>query len=135
MGAALMWGANADPILDEPVKTRPQHFTPADYQAFDRNFSYGGATCEVGLKRKEICFGASPFEPVLASGVSIPENSPNMPAEFPVILNTELKAEGLDTWRFGRTLVLVRSGTRDIVDVMDLAAPYQDGDDTLLASR
>ena len=135
MGAALMWGASADPMLDAPVKERPQHFTQTDYQAFDRDFPFGNSTCEVGLKRKGVCFGVSPFEATLAPGSTVPVSSPDMPAEFPVILKTELKAEGLETWRFGRSLVLVRSGTRDIVDVMDLSTPYKDRDATLVASR
>jgi hypothetical protein len=135
MGAAVMWGASADPILDEPVRDRPQHFTQADYQAFDRDFSLDGEPCMVGVKRKGVCFGASPFEASLASGSTIPLTSPDMPAEFPVILQTELKAAGLETWRFGRSLVLVKAGTRDIVDVMDLNAPYQEQGSAMLASR
>ena len=54
---------------------------------------------------------------------------------FPVILKTELKADGLETWRFGRALVLVRSGTREIEDVMYLTAPYDERGETVLASR
>lgn len=135
MGAALMWGASADPILDEPVRERVSQFTQADYQSFDRNFEFDGGACAVGLKRKELCFLSSPFEPNLAPGSSIPASLPDMPAEFPVILKTQLKAEGLETWRFGRSLVLVKAGTREVVDVMDLNAPYRDRGTAVFASR
>ena len=135
MGAALMWGASADSALDAPRLEQPDHFTHADYQAFDRDFRFGGTVCEVGLKRKGICFGVSPFEDGLSEGQTIPASLPDMPAEFPVILKTQLKADGLETWRFGRALVLVRSGTREIEDVMYLTAPYDERGETVLASR
>ena len=82
MGAALMWGASADSALDAPRLEQPDHFTHADYQAFDRDFRFGGTVCEVGLKRKGICFGVSPFEDGLSEGQTIPASLPDMPAEF-----------------------------------------------------
>lgn len=135
MGVALICGAGADSVLGEPRLERPDHFTRADYQAFDRDFVFDGAVCDVGLKRKEICFDASPFENSLAKGQPVPSSLPDMPAEFPVILKTQLKADGLETWRFGRSLLLVESGTREIVDVMQLTAPDREHGETVVASR
>ena len=135
LGTAVMFGASAAPILDEPVRERPDYFTRADYDAFDRQFEFGSEVCDVGLKRKGLCFDASPFERKLSVGATVPASSPDMPAAFPVILKTELKAEGLETWRFGQSLVLVKAGSRDIVDVMDLKAPYHQRGTSMLASR
>ena len=123
LGAAALWTANADPLLHEPVSDPQEHFTVADYRVFDRGFELDGRPCSVGLRRQHLCFGASPVEPDLKVGGTIPALQPDMPAEFPVIAKTDLKADGLQTWRFGRSLVLVRAGTREIVDVLDLAAP------------
>jgi hypothetical protein len=123
LGAAALWTANADPVLDEPASVPHERFSAADYRVFDRNFELEGQACDVGLKRQHLCFGTSPVESSLEVGATIPARLPDMPAEFPVIAKTDLKADGLQTWRFGRSLVLVRAGTREIVDVMDLAAP------------
>lgn len=123
LGAAALWTANADPVLEEQAFEPHERFSAADYRVFDRDFELEGQPCEIGLRRQHLCFGTSPVEPVLKVGGTIPAIQPDMPAEFPVIAKTDLKADGLQTWRFGRSLVLVRAGTREIVDVMDLAAP------------
>jgi len=126
LGAAAIWGANADPILEQPTPVRYDHFTDADYQAFDRHFEFEGRTCKVGVKRRDICFGTSPLEKALAVGAAVPANLPYMPAEFPVIVKTDLKTENLQTWRFGRSLVLVRRDTQEVVDMLDLSAPAEE---------
>lgn len=136
LGAAAIWGANADPILEQPAPLRYDHFTDADYQAFDRDFEFEGRTCKVGVKRRDICFGNSPLEKAVAVGATVPANLPYMPAEFPVILKTDLKDENLQTWRLGRSLVLVSRDTQEVVDLLDLSAPAQErnGTTAILAS-
>ena len=125
LGAAALWGANADPVIEAPAPARYDRFTQADYQAFDRDFDLEGSTCKVGVKRSGICFRESPLEKALTVGATVPANLPYMPAEFPVIVRTDLKAENLQTWRFGRSLVLVHRETQEVVDVLDLSAPEQ----------
>lgn len=136
LGVAAIWGANADPILEQPVLVRYDHFTDADYQAFDREFEFEGRTCKVGVEQRDICFGSSPLEKALSVGSAVPANLPYMPAEFPVILKTDLKDENLQTWRLGRSLVLVSRDTHKVVDLLDLSAPAQDrnGTTAILAS-
>lgn len=126
VGATAMWAANASPILEEPHAERYDSFTQADYQSFDRNFDFEGSTCDVGLRSNSLCFSHSPLENALTAGDTVPSILPDMPAEFPVIVKTNLKTDGLETWRFGRTLYLVRRGSREIVDVMNLDTPWQE---------
>lgn len=133
LSAAALWVSNSEPVLNEHLPQRLDHFSRGDYLSFDRDFTFGGVKCDVGVQRKEICFGASPFEKALKPGAAVPAKLPDMPAEFSIILNTDLKDENLETWRIGRSLVLVRSGTREIVDVMKLEAPYRKGDISVLA--
>ena len=125
IGAGALWAAKASPILEETPTERVERFTEQDYSSFDRNFDYEGRTCEVGLRRNGICFSRSPAEAALGAGDIVPAQLPAMPAEFPVIVKTALKADGLETWRYGRSLYLVRSGNREIVDVMHLDTPWQ----------
>jgi hypothetical protein len=133
LGVAVLWATQAEPVLKEHVPKRLDHFSHADYLSFDRDFTSDGRHCDVGLRRKGICFGASPFEQALKPGADVPARLPDMPAEFSIILNTDLKAETLETWRVGRSLLLVRRGTRKIVDVMPLGLPYRTGNVSVLA--
>jgi len=133
LSAAALWVSNAEPVLNEHLPERLDHFSRGDYLSFDRDFTSGGVKCDVGVQRREICFGASPFEQALKPGADVPAKLPDMPAEFPIILNTDLKAETLETWRVGRSLLLVRRGTRKIVDVMPLGSPYRTGNVSVLA--
>ena len=134
LGAAALWGANADPVLEEQPTQRYETFTQADYHAFDRDFDHDGRTCAVGMKRKGLCFLASPLEQALKVGDVVPGRLPDMPAEFPVIVKTDLKADGLQTWRFGRSLFLVSKDTRTVVDMMDLTAPCSETGTAMLAA-
>jgi hypothetical protein len=133
LSAAALWVSNAEPVLNEHLPERLDHFSRGDYLSFDRDFTSDGVHCDVGVQRKDICFGVSPFERALKPGGYVPEKLPDMPAEFSIILNTDLKAESLETWRIGRSLVLVRSGTREIVDVMALGSTYRKSDASILA--
>jgi len=133
LSTAALWVSNAEPVLNEHLPERLDHFSRGDYLSFDRDFTSGGVHCDVGVQRKDICFGVSPFERALKPGGYVPEKLPDMPAEFSIILNTDLKAESLETWRIGRSLVLVRSGTREIVDVMALGSTYRKSDASILA--
>ena len=81
LGVAALWVTNAEPVLNAPSPVRLDHFSRADYLSFDRDFTFGGTQCDVGLQRKEICFGASPFEQALKRGGDIPAKLPDMPAE------------------------------------------------------
>jgi hypothetical protein len=98
-------------------------FSESDFAAFDRAFQFGSQTCDVGLKSHRICFGTSPHEARLAKGETLPADLPVLPAEFPIIVLTDLKTEGLQTVRFGRTIALIERNTRRIEDVMHLTAP------------
>jgi len=112
------------PQAAEAVQASAQtQFTQADFAAFDRNFELEGSTCKVGLRRDRLCFGGSPVEDILAPGMILPPEVPMVGAEFRVIVVTELKAENLRTIRFGRSLALVDPKSRQVADVMSLAAP------------
>lgn len=97
-------------------------FTESDFAAFDRAFPLHGEECAVGLRRQRTCFNPSPLEDDIVSGMALPASVPILPAEFTIILRTDLKADGLRTVRFGRTLVLIDPQTRRIVDVIVLNA-------------
>ena len=133
LSTAALWVSNAEPVLNEHLPERLDHFSRGDYLSFDRDFTSGGVHCDVGVQRKDICFGESPFEKALKPGADVPAKLPDMPAEFSIILNTDLKDENLETWRIGHSLVLVRSGTREIVDVMALGSTYRKSDASILA--
>lgn len=131
VGAALfglgafvaMQGASASEA-DAPKAI--DHFSQADFNAFDRGFAYGDGTCSVGLKRHEICFGKSPYEAALTRGQVLSQRVPAISAEFRVIVETELKSPNLQTTRFGQTLVLIDPETRIVHDILHLDAPDYD---------
>ena len=120
LGAFYAWQTSKADTAGPPTLA---HFTSADYHAFDRDFQMDGETCAVGFRDHRICFGISPYEPVLKRGEVLPEGVPTLAAEFRVIVETELKAEGLQTVRFGRTLALVDPETRQVHDILRLDAP------------
>ncbi len=108
-----------------PASTVPQaatRFTDHDSEAFDRDFAFEGGTCDVGVRNRSVCFRKSPLTGTFVKGEPLPRWVPDSPAEFSVILNTDLKASGLSTYRFGQTLVLIDRKSRNVVDVLDLAA-------------
>ncbi len=100
-----------------------ESFVEADQEIFARNFSNGNRFCKVGLSDEGICFGRSPFEDMVQIGKPLPEAVPRMPAPLPVVLRTQPKATGLETWRYGRVLVLVQTDNRLVQDVLDLREP------------
>ena len=55
-------------------------------------------------------------------GMILPVEIPATSAEFPIILESPLKTESLQTVRFGHRIALFNPGTREIVDVIDLDA-------------
>ena len=121
LGAFAAWqGSRAAAPAAEAAVT---HFTAADFRAFDRDFQMDGETCAVGFRAHRICFGTSPYEEALQRGASLPAYMPALSAEFRVIVETDLKAEGLQTVRFGRTLALVDPDTREVHDILRLDAP------------
>jgi hypothetical protein len=102
------------------------YFTNADFDAFDRAFDLDGQACDVGFKAHRICFGVSPYETDLVQGAVLPVHVPALSAEFRVIVETDLKADHLQTVRFGRTLALIEPQTRQVHDILRLDAPdYQ----------
>ncbi len=98
-------------------------FSETDFAAFDRDFRIGDQLCDVGVKSHRLCFGTSPHEARLAKGETLPPDLPVLPAEFPVIVITDLKADTLQTLRFGRTLALIERNSRRVEDVLHLTAP------------
>lgn len=108
---------------DTPAATPVARFTPSDFNAFDRDFELDGETCAVGFRAHHICFGTSPYEADLKQGTALPAHMPTLSAEFRVIVETDLKADGLQTVRFGRTLALVDPETREVHDILRLDAP------------
>lgn len=131
VGAALfglgafvaMQGANAS---ESDTPKALDHFSEADFNAFDRGFSHGDGTCAVGLERHEICFGKSPYETTLTRGQALSSRVPAISAEFRVIVETDLKSPNLQTTRFGQTLVLIDPDTRIVHDILHLDAPDYD---------
>lgn len=129
LGAALfalgafvaLQSASAD-TQAAPVAT-VSSFSESDFAAFDRDFHLGDTICDVGLKSHRLCFGTSPHEARLAKGETLPPDLPVLPAEFPVIVMTDLKSDGLQTIRFGRSLALIERSSRRIEDVLHLTAP------------
>ena len=120
LGAFYAWqNSKAETPSARPV----EHFTMADFNAFDRDFQMDGETCEVGFSDHRICFGASPYEHDLKQGETLPAYMPALAAEFRVIVETDLKAGNLQTVRFGRTLALVDPETREVRDILRLDAP------------
>jgi hypothetical protein len=105
----------------EPAGAR--QFSQADFEAFDRGFALDDAPCVVGIERHKLCFVPSPVETQLTPGSVIPAHIPLVPAEFRVIVDTDLKAPELRTLRYGQTLVLADPESRTIVDMMRLTAP------------
>ncbi|KCZ93923.1 hypothetical protein [Hyphomonas johnsonii] len=113
-----------EPILNRARVAQPaDRFTQADFDAFDREFELDGVTCEVGLARDKLCLGKSPLEAEIKRGHVLPHHIPVIGAEFRVIVNTPLKRPGLQTARFGQTLVLIDPESRRVEDVLDLMAP------------
>jgi hypothetical protein len=98
-------------------------FSERDFAVFDRGFRLGDSDCDVGLKSHRICFGTSPHEMRLMIGETLPLDLPVLPAEFPIIVMTDLKDEGLQTVRFGCTIALIERDSRRIMDVLHLTAP------------
>ena len=120
---AVMFGMLDMSVFDEDP-TYTEHFTPKDHAAFDRSFEYYGTTCDVGIERKKICFGSSPFEEQIEIGRPMPAHAPAMHASIPVILRTSLKPSEYSTHRYGKTLVLVEDDTGVVVDKLDLLTSY-----------
>ena len=112
-------GAEAEAV--QPVAVRA--FTEADFDKFDRGFMLDETPCAVGMERFKLCFGPSPLEAGLRPGMVIPAEVPLVMAEFRVIVETDLKEADLRTLRYGQTLLLVNPETREVVDMMRLAAP------------
>ncbi|HPE47601.1 MAG TPA: hypothetical protein PLR76_04360 [Hyphomonas sp.] len=121
-GAGAFYAVKGNPVA-EAAPVAVSHFTQADYNAFDRNFQMDGQTCAVGFRDHRICFGASPYEAELQDGDILPAYMPALSAEFRVIVETDLKADGLQTVRFGRSLALIDPETRQVRDVLRLDAP------------
>jgi hypothetical protein len=114
-----MSGADAAPA---PLAATDK-FSRSDFMAFDRDFEISGEPCAIGFKTERLCFGRSPFEDALVPGTTLPPEVPLLAAEFRVIVETDLKAEHLNTVRFGQTLVLIDPKTRRIEDMLRLNAP------------
>jgi hypothetical protein len=112
---------DAEASAAQPVAVRA--FSAADFDAFDRGFSLGSATCEVGFAQHHICFTASPLEARMGPGMIVPPEVPLVSAEFRVVVETDLKDPALRTVRFGRSLALVDPESRRIVDLIRLTAP------------
>lgn len=110
------------PALPAPNPTPVNHFQEADFQIYDHNFETKGQTCETGIQEKGICFVHSPLEDIIYKGAQLPGHLPAVSAEFPIILETPLKASHLQTVRFGHKVALYDPQTRIFVDVMDLHA-------------
>lgn len=106
----------------EAATSTLRQFTEADFAAFDRDFELEGRSCAAGLERDRICFLAAPMERRVTAGMTLPPEIPVLPAEFRVIVATELKADHLQTVRFGRTLALINPETRRVEDVLRLTA-------------
>lgn len=122
LGAAgLIFALN--PSIPAPEAQPVDRFQKADYDVYDRNFPHDGGTCEIGLKDKDICFGRSPLSAKIRKGEKLDDNVPLMSIEFPVIVRTPLKADNLQTVRYGHTVALLDPKTQVFVDVMDLDAP------------
>ncbi len=110
------------PSLPRPDVTPVDHFQAADYEIYDRSFTLQGRTCEIGIEKRGICLSRSPLEDAIVPGMILPVEIPATSAEFPIILESPLKTEGLQTVRFGHRIALFNPGTREIVDVIDLDA-------------
>ena len=126
LGAALFAaGVFVATRPSEAGTQRPEivnHFTAADFAAFDRDFTLGDEPCALGLKSARLCFGHSPHENNIQMGQILPVTIPAISAEFPIIVATDAKTNHLKTVRFGHTLALFDPKTRQIVDLLYLDA-------------
>ncbi|MEL7128182.1 MAG: hypothetical protein AAGK23_01410 [Pseudomonadota bacterium] len=127
LGACLatMAGAGAfvgivNPLAPPSAIERTSSFTEGDFAAFDRNFRHGRETCAIGLEKQRLCFKPSPLEGYLIEGTHLAAHIPLMPAEFPVLVATNVSANGQKLARFGQSLALVDEETRMVVEVMRL---------------
>lgn len=125
VAAATIAGAGfALSAYSQPEKTTVpgDHFTRADYAAFDRGFEIDGEPCDVGLASRELCFDASPLEPRLVEGEPFPDDMYPLALEWRANLELQRKLDGVKTVRIGRTVALVDRDTHTIVDTMRLGA-------------
>ncbi|MEL6244404.1 MAG: hypothetical protein AAFQ85_03560 [Pseudomonadota bacterium] len=116
--AASSWWHMEDPFNRPDQDVAVDHFTLADYEAFER----GAGSCDVRLVDGDICLQASPLERALTVGEPLPDHIPALSAEYRILLQTPLKESGLKTVRYGRTLALIETDTRVVRDVLDLTA-------------
>lgn len=123
-GCAMIFGFSDYAFLTEKIEPVSQ-FTPSDYASFDRGFAVNGERCEVGIKSDRLCFGSSQVIEKISIGQPLPQTVPQMPARFPIIRVTDLKASHLDTHRYGHTLVLIDTETNKVVDKLELTEPTQ----------
>lgn len=118
-GAALTLSAQSQP----DGKAAPtDHFTRADYAAFDRGFDIEGEPCPVGLASHELCFEASPLESRLVEGEPFPDDMYPLALEWRAKLELQRKRDDVKTVRIGRTVALVDRDSHAIVDTMRLGA-------------
>ena len=123
--AIITFGASGFMLVAEPLDApapleRTAVFSDQDYQAFDHKFTLGNKSCEVGIKRHRLCFNASPLETVLVPGEPLPANVPVLSAEFPILVETPVKAEHQKLVRYGTTLALIHQETQIVEDVLYL---------------
>ena len=125
-GAALVLGGFLAVMANHHENSRPEpvdQFIQSDYDAFDRDFQLGSKDCAIGLASQKICMHKSPLEKELQLGQTLPAYMPALGAEFRIIVETALKSDNLRTVRYGQTLVLIDSDTREVMDILRLDAP------------
>ncbi|GGB63606.1 hypothetical protein GCM10011503_10390 [Henriciella pelagia] len=115
-GGVLSLSAWSSPNTN-PMETR---FTEADYAAFDRNFTYGDQTCEVGFADHGLCFSSSSLENNIVKGERFPDTMYPLALEWRASLNMPRKPDALKTVRIGRTIALMDRESRTVIDTMRL---------------